>query len=195
MYSKLNNCTFNILGPCLTDEEISVFEQSHNITLPLQYKVFLSQIGNGLKFKNGNIINGIRFSKNRHLYNRLSYRFLFKDEINAYKKLLPKPYPRYDGIHPQYKDCLDTLTYEEQCKICPHFFECIDTEYDESTLYNPQNNAYFNGCLELSNRNHFLIVTGDSKGQVWHTPEADSGIMIPKFKDFNDFLIAFVDFN
>lgn len=179
--------SFECLDACLTENEIASFENNNNVKIPEQYRYFLLHIGNGIKTSNGKIICGLRRPVHKYHLKRISYRFLFKEGINDYLKIEPKPYPRYDEKFPQYEDCHDTINLKNGCKECNHYMECIDTCYDENPLYDPEDNAFFNGCFDLHD-SRLLIFTGDSRGQVWRYPEADSGVLYPEFKDFFEYV-------
>ncbi len=175
------------LDDCLTENEIVCFEENNNVKIPEQYRGFLLYIGNGIRLSNGNTIRGIRRPIQKYHLKRISYRFLFKDGMNDYLKIEPNPYPRYDNKFPQYENCYDTINLENGCKECNHYMECIDTCYDDNPLYDPEDNAFFNGCFDLRDT-RYLIFTGDSRGQVWRSPEADSGVLYPEFDNFFEYV-------
>ena len=178
-----NELSYERLDNCLTETEIDSFEKNNNVKIPEQYRCFLLYIGNGIRLCNGKVIQGLKKPVEKLYLKRLSHRFLFKDGINYYLKIEPKPYPRYDDKFPQYEDCLDPINLENGCNKCKHYMECIDSLYDDNPLYDPMDNAFFNGCFDLHDT-RLLIFTGDSKGQVWRASEGDSGVLYPEFKDF-----------
>ncbi|MBQ8001579.1 MAG: SMI1/KNR4 family protein, partial [Ruminococcus sp.] len=122
-----NELSFERLDDCLTEDEVISFEENNNVKIPAQYRNFLLHIGNGIKLSNGNTIRGIRRPVEKCRLKRISYRFLFKEGMNDYLNVTPKPYPRYDDEFPQYEDCRDTINLENGCKECKHYMECIDT--------------------------------------------------------------------
>ena len=149
--------SYETIDVCLSKEEVETFEHNNKIIFPEQYREFLLYIGNGVQFKNGKIIKGIKRPVEKQINKRSSYRFLFKEGMNAYLNISPKPYPRYDGKLPQYDDCIDPENWEEGCNKCQHYMECIDTDYD---IYSLDDSAYFNGCHDLDGM-FYLIVSGD----------------------------------
>lgn len=181
------NLNYEVIDTCLSNDEIMCFERNNKITFPEQYREFLLYIGNGVKFKNGNIIKGIKRPIEKQFYKRIQYRFLFKEGWNEYLHISPKAYPRYDDRFPQYEDCVDPVNLESGCKECPHYMECIDTCYDENLLYDQTDNAYFNGCYDISGA-FYLVVTGDSKNQIWHAAECDSGVFNPAHSCFYEYV-------
>ncbi|MCH5198644.1 MAG: hypothetical protein J1E34_07025 [Oscillospiraceae bacterium] len=182
-----NELSYEILDSCLTKDEIHCIEENNGVKIPEQYRDFLLYIGNGIKLNSGNIIRGIRRPVHKFKSKRISYRFLFLEGMNMYYNIEEKPYPRYDNAFPQYEDCFDPVELENGCKECKHYMECIDTLYNDNPFNDYQDNAYFNGCFDMKDTRK-LIFTGDARGQVWRSPEEDSGVLYPEFKDFFEYV-------
>ena len=185
LFKKL---TYTTTDSPLTEEELCIFEKNHDIQIPAEYRDFLKYIANGVTFSNGEKIYGIKRPAEKTRFKRLYFNFLLKDGYNKYFSTFPKPYPKFDGSYPQYEDCIDIETHSEKCHMCNHYNECLDSEFDDVDIYDPEDSPIFNGCYEIFNK-HYLIMKGCSKNQIWISPECDAGVMQPKYNSFSACII------
>jgi len=188
----LNNVKYKPLGRVLTDREIKKFESINNITLPDDYKYFLTHIGNGIKTPK--IYN--LFPKNP----RFAYRFfkgIDRKALNKPNKMLSQeflfdePFSTGEGLKPTdwFSDCSNpNLTHDELCDNCKNIYNCPFTYsnvFEKSDEY-----PYYRGVLPICNAGctyqYFLVLTGRHSGEVWI--DNDRVDFSPAKSDFVEFL-------
>ena len=88
---------------CLTEEEVKAYEEKNQISLPLEYKRFLEEIGNGIRFIEPN-------PQFRYRNGQLQYREIFGIELKKnrkhYKYVFPFGKEGYQDDHPFYPECV-----------------------------------------------------------------------------------------
>ena len=149
------------LNPKLSEKELIAFEQIYGITLPLEYRSFVLNIGDG-----GLILP--EYSKN--LVNRRNWLLKPLRESKLSKELLSTPFPyteswNWEGGEGEYDIEADT-----EGKY--HLTKCGNIE-----LFDIGDGASWN-----------LIVNGTCKGEVWSFSEV--GIFLPSERmNFYDWII------
>ncbi|MFN8577544.1 MAG: SMI1/KNR4 family protein [Candidatus Sericytochromatia bacterium] len=99
-----------IINPCLSKDEINLFENKYKVRLPNEYKYFLMKVGNGVVGPYYGL-NSLEDSLGYHKHNNTLFKdFPYKDEINqknnrdlCYELFLDdnenEPYNLYNEIH------------------------------------------------------------------------------------------------
>ena len=88
---------------CLTEEEVKAYEEKNQISLPLEYRRFLKEIGNEIRFVEPN-------PKFRYRCGQLQYREIYGIELKKnrkhYKYAFPFGKEGYQDDHPFYSECV-----------------------------------------------------------------------------------------
>ena len=160
-------------NPCLSEEDIKEFEHKHCITLPDDYRTFISEIGNG-GFGPG-------------------YGLLPLDKAIVDFKLRDKPNISLNEKFP-YQD-----SWNEEWITSFNWNE----GYPETEIVNAYiSTAHIAGCLQISHFGHgctfLLVVNGNEKGHIWFDGRADYSGLVPKLKDgqrisFIEWYVTFLD--
>lgn len=203
----LDGLEYKVKDKTLSEEEISIYETNNGIILPLDYRYFLMNVGNGIIIKNSIFeitLGYIERPIEKNINNRLKLDFPFD---KPYK--LDYDYPKYyyEGKNHKDQECLvakDELKYTdkdaiEKCIGCPYVNECNDADWqvfydnnfegylDEGTV------PYHNGSISILNMGfedeYRLIITGNHKGEVWLNYWETE--FVPITKTFYDFLLAY----
>ena len=146
-------------NPYLPDVEIAAFEQRFSISLPDDYKYFLSEIGNGgfgcgygLKPLNETVCDW-------KLHN--------KPFIN-----LARPFPYTEAWNEEWINAIDWDNDERP------------TLYQND---NYMDVCHISGCLQIAHYGHgctyLLVVNGSEKGNVWFDGRADYSGIFPELAD------------
>lgn len=144
-----------VLNAPLPDAEVLAFEQHHGITLPADYRHFLTQIGNGGAgpcygiFPLGQMDHGPR---------------KFKPWQDGYVGVLSKPFPFQEAWNGP--PLADPDEYERQLKA-----------FEEQ--YNARVNGAFPICDKGCGMYVWLVVTGGEAGYLWNDYLANDGGFIP----------------
>ena len=160
-------------NPCLSEAEIAAFERKHSITLPDDYRFFISEIGNG-GFGPGHGLLPL---------NKAIVDFKLRDKPNI---SLNKEFPYQDDWNEEW---IASFDWDE---------EYPDTEIVDAYI----STAHIAGCLQISHFGHgctfLLVVNGNEKGHIWFDGRADYSGLIPKMKDghrisFIEWYVTFLD--
>lgn len=145
-------------NPCLPENEITRFEIEYSVSLPDDYKFFLSEIGNG-GFGPG---NGL----------------LPLDKAVVDFKLRNKPNISINNKF-QYQD-----SWNEEWIAS---FDWDDGYPETEVVDEYMSTDHISGCLQIGHIGHgntfLLVVNGDEKGHIWIDGRADYSGLIPKMKD------------
>ena len=160
-------------NPCLSEEDIKEFEHKHCITLPDDYRTFISEIGNG-GFGPG-------------------YGLLPLDKAIVDFKLRDKPNISLNEKFP-YQD-----SWNEEWITSFNW----DEGYPETEIVDAYiSTSHIAGSLQISHFGHgctfLLVVNGNEKGHIWFDGRADYSGLVPKLKDgqrisFIEWYITFLD--
>lgn len=149
---KKINGSFNKV---LTESEIRDFETEYDVTLPEEYKLFLTEIGNGGLGPN--------------------YGLLSLQESIIDFKLVEKPVIDISSDF-KYKDAwneswIDSIDWENDRPELDIVNQYMDV-------------SHISGCLQISHYGHgctnLLVIKGESKGQIWFDGRADYEGLIPE---------------
>lgn len=160
-------------NPCLTEKEILAFEESHCITLPEDYREFISEIGNG-GFGPG-------------------YGLLPLDKAVVDFKLNNKPEIPLNK----------SFRYQDDWNEEWIFSFDWERGYPDDDIVNAYiSTDHISGCLQICHYGHggtfLLVVNGNEKGHIWFDGRADYGGLVPK-KDagqrisFAEWYMSFLD--
>lgn len=160
-------------NPCLSEEDIATFEHKHCITLPEDYRSFISEIGNG-GFGPGHGLLPL---------DKAIVDFKLRDKPNI---SLNEKFPYSDNWNEEW---IASFDWEE--------------EYPETEIVDAYiSTAHIAGCLQISHFGHgctfLLVVNGDEKGHIWFDERADYSGLVPKMKDghkmsFMEWYISYLD--
>lgn len=148
------------LNPPISEFDVCVFEKRHSISLPEDYRKFITEIGNGGAgpyyglFPMGQMDDGFELSDWREgesLVGVLSKDFQLREEWNDLSSM-----PN--------QDLLDVNQHEYDRQV-----EAFDAVYWTSSLMNGAMPVCDQGCaLRI-----WLVVTGDEAGKLWDDRRAD----------------------
>ena len=160
-------------NPCLSEEDIKEFEHKHCITLPDDYRTFISEIGNG----------GFGPGYGLLPLDKAIVDFKLKDKPNI---SLNEKFPYQDSWNEEW---ITSFNWNEG--------------YPETEIVNAYiSTAHIAGCLQISHFGHgctfLLVVNGNEKGHIWFDGRADYSGLVPKLKDgqrisFIEWYITFLD--
>lgn len=160
-------------NPCLSEEDIATFEYKHCITLPEDYRSFISEIGNG-GFGPGHGLLPL---------DKAIVDFKLRDKPNI---SLNEKFPYSDNWNEEW---IASFDWEE--------------EYPETEIVDAYiSTAHIAGCLQISHFGHgctfLLVVNGDEKGHIWFDGRADYSGLVPKMTDghkmsFMEWYISYLD--
>lgn len=168
---------------CLTEEEISSFEEKNQIELPLEYRRFLKEIGNGIRFAEPN-------PQFQYPNGQIRYREVFGIEIKKthehYKYVFPFRKEGYQGDdNPNYPECDYNMgeDLEDVCLACEHRYICPDgpEEFTEMAMHHGTMEITYAGCTYY----YYLVLNGPHRGEVWISSEDR---FIPFKKSFSEYL-------
>ena len=182
------------LGAPLSKKEVEDFETLNNISLPDDYKFFLTHIGNGIRI----------FMNNR--YSKIIRRIKSTDRIvlgierpvnKQYNKMLQKDCIFDTAFDDQvtrrstdlFEDCIDPVrVYNDiKCEKCHHFDIC---PFADGIELPKEQMPYYSGvypiCKAGCTYQYCLIVTGKHRGEVWMDNELST--FIPMKENFTQFL-------
>ena len=155
------------LNPPISEREVVKIEQDYQITLPLEYRAFLTKIGNG-----GYGLLSIERSL-QCLYNEIS-----EDKIdNGYLKIPFIHTSAYNPFHDPY-----LIEMSDKCDRG----EISETEFSSVyvSFYQYSTTGTLTISLEGCAYSSFLVITGPTRGQVWFNADAGSGGYIPSNLSF-----------
>lgn len=149
---------------CLTEEEVKDYEEKNQISLPLEYRRFLKEIGNGIRFIEPN-------PQFRYQNGRLQYREIYGIELKKnrkhYKYVFPFGKEGYQEDHPFYPECVFNRgeDLEDVCLACDHRYICPDgiEDFTEKAMHHGSMEITYAGCSYYYN----LILNGPHRGEVW----------------------------
>lgn len=160
-------------NPCLSEDKIAKFELEHSITLPKDYRLFISEIGNG-GFGPGHGLLPL---------NKAVVDFKLRDRPNI---PLNKEFPYQNKWNEEWIASFDW-----------------DDDYPETEIVDEYiSTDHIAGCLQISHMGHgctfLLVVNGNEKGHIWFDGRADYSGLIPEVKDgqkmsFMEWYINYLD--
>lgn len=165
---------------CLSEEAIRRYEEKNAICLPEEYRLFIKEIGNGIRIPEPN-------PTLRYQNGRLQYREIY--EINPkkvqafYKYAFPFDSNGYKGE--LYPNCgYNTgVNIDDICLACDKRFVCPDGDEDLT------GNARFHGSMVITYAGcsyaYHLILNGPYRGQVWASGD---DWFVPHKKSFSEYL-------
>jgi len=153
---------------CLTEEDIKAYEEKNQISLPLEYRRFLKEIGNGIRFPEPN-------PQFRYRCGRLQYREIFGIELKKnskyYKYSFPFGQEGYQDDKPFYPECAFNrgIDLEDVCLACDHRYICPDgiEDYTGNAMHHGSMEITYAGCSYFYN----LILNGPHRGEIWASGE------------------------
>lgn len=156
-------------NPCLTTETLSNFEKSHSITLPPDYKSFLTEIGNGG--------SGPAYG----LFALLDWNYELETEHNNF---LSTDFPytqKWNNKYALYTDDEDYTLTEE--------FQKWEQEYFS--------NKHITGSLRICHYGcaiyYLLVVTGTEAGNIWVDDRASDGGIYPALSNITGQTLTFIN--
>lgn len=169
------------LNPCISNDQISVFETEHNIKLPIDYKTFISE------FSNGGAGPAYGLFSLESGYNIVKHGKFFR----GYEYSLSREFRHSEKYNPLEK-YLDMSPYDVD----------ID-KYEEEIINGPLGKEYFNGkqldgsilCCDFGCGSWGVIVlNGQESGNIWGAARnyEESGIYPLNITIF-DFFESWVD--
>ena len=167
---------------CLTEEEIKTYEEKNQISLPLEYRRFLKEIGNGIRFVEPN-------PQFRYRCGDLQYREIHGIELKRikrhYKYVFPFGKEGYQDDRPSYPECKFNKgeDLEDVCLACDHRYICPDgiEDHTENVMHHGSMEITYAGCGYY----YDLILNGPHRGEVWASGE---GWFKPFKKSFSEYL-------
>ena len=149
---------------CLSEEEINAYEEKNKIRLPLEYRRFLKEIGNGIRFVEPN-------PQFRYQCGRLQYREIYGIELRKNRKYYKYAFPfgeeGYLNDHPFYPECVFNRgeDLEDVCLACDHRYICPDgiEDFTEKAMHHGSMEITYAGCSYYYN----LVLNGPHRGEVW----------------------------
>ena len=160
-------------NPCLSEEDIKEFEHKHCITLPDDYRTFISEIGNG----------GFGPGYGLLPLDKAIVDFKLKDKPNI---SLNEKFPYQDSWNEEW---ITSFNWDEGYPETEIVDAYISTSHIAGSL---QISHFGHGCTFL------LVVNGNEKGHIWFDGRADYSGLVPKLKDgqrisFIEWYITFLD--
>lgn len=162
-----------VLNPPLTDDEILAFEQLHQITLPADYRYFLSRIGNGGAgpyygvFPLGQMDgSGVKLHSWR--------------EGDGFVGVLSKPFPL--------RDAWNDLSGQPSAELIDAHLEEYERQLAvfEKFYWDPARvNGAFPICTLGCALRILLIVSGEQAGHLWFDRRADDNGISPLISNNN----------
>ena len=158
------------LNPPLSLVEVEKFERRHGVTLPEDYRQFITEICNGVGpncevFPLGQLGSGdsYRSWEEEGIAGSLADPFPYGDTWNLPAEFFDRE-PDYSG-----------MTLEEQDRAMEEWFKVLEREY-----WGPHTTP---GAFPIGDRgcglSEWLIVTGPQRGYVWNDNRADHAGMSP----------------
>jgi hypothetical protein len=143
------------LAPCVSEADVSAFEDVHRIELPAEYRAFITKIGNGCSelFGLGEMEDGTHWSQNDGFIGELA-----------------KPFPFTDV----YNDLRSFPEYEEERAHDPEWIAAYEARRDsfDKIYFRP-----LDGAIPISELgcaiSEWLIITGPERGNIWHDDRAN----------------------
>ena len=191
-FDFLKNVKYKPLEKALTDKEVEEFEKLNNVTLPEDYKYFLTHIGNGICIINDNYPykSWNPRGANRQIWGIERKKLFEKNDSLAKNFLFDKPFLRRDGAKPLdwFVDCINPLLDNDaNCEKCGHFKVCPFVCVEALDTYQL---PYYNGALPICyagcTYRYCLVLTGGHRGEVWMDNELDD--FVPSKPSFCEFL-------
>ena len=188
---KLDN-TFEVFGastheyrfnPYIPIGQLNLFEQKYKITLPQDYKAFISQIGNGGAGPYYGIYplqSDLGGNNPKNKFDFLKYDFPHTEKWNFSDKIFQK---------------IDDLVENEENEISNFFDLVYMKEYYSEELTNGSLYLADYGCA----LRYILIISGKEKGNVWFDQRADRKGINPVLDQdgnkvsFSDWYISWLD--
>ncbi|MBR2895911.1 MAG: SMI1/KNR4 family protein [Oscillospiraceae bacterium] len=184
LFSFLHHTIYEVLDAPLTSEEVSKFERLNNISLPEEYKYFLTTIGNGIRLHLHSFLDeveertiyGIPRPVSAQYNRRLALEFPFDEPYHEHLDTHDFDYP---------EDCIDPDG--DSCEGCHHFDHCFHV-YPETLdtfdhmIYNGTTPILYAGCAYT----YFLILSGKHRGEIWINNELED--FAPAKPSFSAFL-------
>ena len=177
-----NSHDYQLLPP-LDIQVISDFESKKNIVLPLDYKYFISEIGNGGA---GPKYGLFPFHMHHSGHDLVDW----KEDFDVGD--LAKHFPHKDAWNlpalfwEQEPDPSPDISDEEEDEMNEIWQQKLIENYWRTDLINGSIPICDLGCASL----HLLVITGERKGSVWADERADCKGIIP-LKDKNDEPLTF----
>lgn len=175
------------LNPPLPAGEVEAFETKHKITLPADYKYFITEVGNG----GAGPFYGV-FPLGEWGFNKVLHKFDEGDGGAARK--LSEPFAHTEAWNlpesfwAQEPDPPPGTSAEDEERMQEAWDELVENEY-----FDPQ---ITNGSLPICHRGcglvQCLVVHGPQKGFVWNDDRADRGGLSP-VRDANGRRMTFAD--
>jgi len=157
-----------VLRPPLPAEKVAALEARHGVTLPEDYRVFLTEVGNGgagpyygllplgeqddggtsCKWEEGSLVGDIAAP--------------FRHE---------GPWNLPEEFWAQAPEWSDDMPEEEQDRLMEEWDDRLETEYWAPAIMNGAIPICHLGCA----LRHWLVVTGTRRGEVWYDHRVDEG--------------------
>ena len=178
--SEQKEIIFKSLEPPIDEKIIDEFEKNNNIEFPIEYKLFLTKIGNGTgkTWDDAGIgpdcgILKITFENNQcfimgdiEINLQIPFQYIKEYNLDNWEELADKFSNWEENYEDEFKNELS------------QFREPTDEEYEkfiEINGENPQNEYYkkleTNGILPICGTGcgeyYFIVITGKSKGEIW----------------------------
>ena len=178
--AEQKSAIFKSLNPPLVEDIISDFEHNNNVQLPVEYKLFLTEIGNGTgsTWDDAGIgpdlgILKVTFDK-RHCFifddiiTDLENTFQFEEEYNV---------ENWEYLYEKFTNWFDKYTSEFRNELF-QLREPTNEEFEEFLAINGENprNEYYerfevNGVLPICGigcgEYYFIVISGNCKGEIW----------------------------
>lgn len=181
----LDGMEYKIILKPLNEEEVLLFEKNNEISLPEDYRYFVTNVANEITIKCGVfefIIKGIECPIEKNINKRLKLEFPFDKHYFLYEKKLNS----------------ESDLAKDICKKCNKLDECNDAspslfEKDNTTNMANEDIPYYNGSLLILDMGfedqYRLVLNGPHKGEIWLNYWETE--FEPVTKTFYDFLLAY----
>jgi hypothetical protein len=157
------------LNPPIDIKEVVEIENYYGITLPSEYRAFITTIGNGGVRPNRGLLS---------LQDSLMYLYAVKQEKRLDKEFLKIPFIHTSTYNPNEDPYI--LELGEKCDRGEIPQSECDKVYDY--LIAGTMTIFVEGCGYCC----FLVITGATRGQVWFNADAGDGGYIPLNTSFLD---------
>jgi hypothetical protein len=157
-----------IMNPCLSDREVTDFENMHGISLPPDYRSFLISVGNGGA---GPAYGVFKLGHMDHGHDEEPWNDIFVGT-------LAKPFPHTS----EWNDASGMPVFDDAWEDDPQREEQYEQEYStwENRYWTTQN---VNGAIPICHlgcaRRQWLVVTGPERGNVWNDYRTDHAGLEP----------------
>ncbi|MFD2555156.1 hypothetical protein [Sphingobacterium tabacisoli] len=206
--SDQKSLLFGSLDATIDINVLNRFESESNIEIPKEYKQFLSEVGNGTgdTWENAGIGPGLGILKVSFEDNKC---FIFEDTVID----LVQPFEftgeynleKWEALADQFTEWFDRYTQKFRNELLQLREPCFE-EFIKLNGENPRNEYYenfdLNGILPVAGigcgEYYFLVVTGESRGEIWIDHRDNWGGISPLLDDqgrryrfdtwFNDWL-------